>query len=155
MKPRFFLDVFGPSAIFWYDSYGGVVIPLIFLMFPKVPQSSLGILRVGVVTPPLEHPPLRTLQFFNAFQGCCRVLPSNAARDWYPLYLGWTLGLEDGGQDNNRLPYHPCMAYLHTFSWFFVVNVGKYTSHMDAMGLVGINLGLYNIQKAVNRKSQT
>ena len=32
---------------------GGVVIPLIF---PKVPQSSLGILRVPRLHPPLEHP---------------------------------------------------------------------------------------------------
>ena len=31
----------------------GVVIPLIF---PKVPQSSLGILRVPRLHPPLEHP---------------------------------------------------------------------------------------------------
>ncbi len=28
-------------------------------MFPKVPQSSLGILRVPQLPPPLEHPPLR------------------------------------------------------------------------------------------------
>ena len=34
----------------------GVVIPL---MFPKIPQSSLGILRVPQLPPPLEHPPLR------------------------------------------------------------------------------------------------
>ena len=32
----------------------GVVISLIF---PKVPQSSLGILRVPQLPPPLEHPP--------------------------------------------------------------------------------------------------
>ena len=35
---------------------GGVVIPLIF---PKVPQSSLGILRVPQLPPPLEHLPLK------------------------------------------------------------------------------------------------
>ena len=29
------------------------------LMFPKVPQSSLGIFRVPQLPPPLEHPPLR------------------------------------------------------------------------------------------------
>ena len=29
------------------------------LMFPKVPQSSLGILRVLQLPPPLEHPPLK------------------------------------------------------------------------------------------------
>ena len=29
------------------------------LMFPKVPQSSLGILRVPQLPPPLEHPPLK------------------------------------------------------------------------------------------------
>ena len=34
----------------------GVVIPLIF---PKVPQSSLGILRVPQLPPPLEPPPLK------------------------------------------------------------------------------------------------
>ena len=33
-------------------------------MFPKVPQSSLGILRVPQL-PPLEHPPLGTLQSFQ------------------------------------------------------------------------------------------
>ena len=42
--------------------FGGVLIPLIF---PKVPQSSLGILRVLQLPPPLGHPgtthPLRTL----------------------------------------------------------------------------------------------
>ena len=33
------------------------------LIFPKVPQSSLGILKVPQVPPPLEHPPpLGTLQ---------------------------------------------------------------------------------------------
>jgi len=33
-------------------------------MFPKVPQSSLGILRVPQLPPPLEHPssPLRILE---------------------------------------------------------------------------------------------
>ena len=31
-------------------------------MFPKVPQSSLGILRIPQLPPPLEHPSLRTLQ---------------------------------------------------------------------------------------------
>ena len=31
-------------------------------MFPKVPQSSLGILRVPQLPPPVEHPPLGTLQ---------------------------------------------------------------------------------------------
>ena len=36
-----------------------MVIPL---LFPKVPQSSLGILRVPQLPPPLEHPLLRTLQ---------------------------------------------------------------------------------------------
>ena len=35
---------------------GGVVIPLIF---PKVPQSSLGIVRVPQLPPSLEHPPLK------------------------------------------------------------------------------------------------
>ena len=38
---------------------GGVVIPLIF---PKIPQSSLGILRVPQLPPPLEHPSLRILE---------------------------------------------------------------------------------------------
>ena len=37
----------------------GVVIPLIF---PKVLQSFLGILRVPQLPPPFEHLPLRTLQ---------------------------------------------------------------------------------------------
>ena len=32
------------------------------LMFPKVPQSSLGILRVPQLPPPLNTPPLGTLQ---------------------------------------------------------------------------------------------
>ena len=31
-------------------------------MFPLVPQSSLGILRVPQLPPPLEHPPLRILE---------------------------------------------------------------------------------------------
>ena len=31
-------------------------------MFPKVPQSSLGVLKVFQLPPPLEHPPFRTLQ---------------------------------------------------------------------------------------------
>ena len=31
-------------------------------MLPKVPQSSLGILRVPQLPPPLEHPPLRILE---------------------------------------------------------------------------------------------
>ena len=34
------------------------------LMFLKVPQSSLGILRVPRLPPPLENPPLRTLQWY-------------------------------------------------------------------------------------------
>ena len=32
------------------------------LIFPKVPQSSLGILRVPQLPPPLNTPPLGTLQ---------------------------------------------------------------------------------------------
>ena len=35
---------------------------MIPLMLPKVPQSSLGILRIPQLPPPLEHPSLRTLQ---------------------------------------------------------------------------------------------
>ena len=34
-------------------------------MFPKVPQSSLGILRVPQLPPPLEHPPLRILEYYG------------------------------------------------------------------------------------------
>ena len=30
-------------------------------------------------------------------------------------------------------PYNPCMVYLPTFGLIFIVNVGKYTSPMDAM----------------------
>ena len=42
-------------GVWWFPSSS--------LMFPKVPQSSLGILRVPPLPPPLEHPPpLRTLQ---------------------------------------------------------------------------------------------
>ena len=26
-------------------------------------------------------------------------------------------------------PYHPCMVYLPTFGWFFLVNIGKYPIH--------------------------
>ena len=33
------------------------------------------------------------------------------------------------------IPYNPCMVYLPTFGWFFMVNVGKYTSPMDPMGI--------------------
>ena len=29
----------------------------------------------------------------------------------------------------SHFPYHPCMVYLPTFGWFFMVNVGKYTIH--------------------------
>ena len=36
--------------------FRGVVIPLIF---PKVPLSSLGILRIPQLHPPLENPPLK------------------------------------------------------------------------------------------------
>ena len=36
---------------------------MIPLIFPKVPQSFLGILRVPQSPPPLEPPPLRTLQY--------------------------------------------------------------------------------------------
>ena len=35
---------------------------MIPLIFPKVPQSSIRILRVPQLPPPLKHPPLRTLQ---------------------------------------------------------------------------------------------
>ena len=43
-------------------------------MLPKFPQSSLGILRVLQLSPPLEHPPLKTLQMFDHFclANCCQ-----------------------------------------------------------------------------------
>ena len=47
---------------------GGVVIPLIF---PKVPQSSLGILRVPQLPPPLGHPPIKNpIIIFDSDFGC-------------------------------------------------------------------------------------
>ena len=36
---------------------------MIPLIIPKVPQSSLGILRVPQLPPPLEHPRLRILEY--------------------------------------------------------------------------------------------
>ena len=44
-------------------------------MFPKVPQSSLGILSVPQL-PPLEHPPLGTLQFYQQKQSTKSNLPT-------------------------------------------------------------------------------
>jgi len=35
------------------------------------------------------------------------------------------------------IPYHPCLVYLPTFRLIFMVNVGKYTSPMDDMGMWG------------------
>ena len=38
-------------------------------MFPKVPQSSLGILRVPQLPPPLEHPPLKNpVTYYGNFE---------------------------------------------------------------------------------------
>ena len=38
-------------------------------MFPKVPQSSLGILRVPQLPPPLEHPPLKNpITYYGNFE---------------------------------------------------------------------------------------
>ena len=34
-------------------------------MFPKVPQSSLGILSVPQLPPPLEHPPLKNPRIYG------------------------------------------------------------------------------------------
>ena len=57
--------IFFQNSRIWYSYFigllrggvqGEVVIPLIF---PKVPQSSPGILRVPQLPPPLEHPPLK------------------------------------------------------------------------------------------------
>ena len=49
-------------------------------MFPKVPQSSLGILRLPQLPPPLEHPPpLRILEVWQGvkeFFGCVDPLSS-------------------------------------------------------------------------------
>ena len=40
------------------------------LIFPKVPQSSLGILRVPQLPPPLEHPPLKnSTSLFHGHEG--------------------------------------------------------------------------------------
>ena len=36
--------------------------------------------------------------------------------------------------DNNMYTYHPCMAYLPTFTWNNQPNVGKYIMTMDRMG---------------------
>ena len=35
---------------------------------------------------------------------------------------------------NFQSPFHPCMVYIPTFSWFLMVNVGKHT--MDPMGSI-------------------
>ena len=46
------------------------------------------------------------------------------------LYIYILLGL------SKIIPYNPCRVYLLTFSFFFkIVNVGNYTSPMDAMGI--------------------
>ena len=52
----------------------------------------------------------------ETLKGCCCVLPSNRARDWYPLYLGWTLGwlkMVLGG--SSQLGF-----VVNNYGWFFV-----------------------------------
>ena len=48
---------------------GGWWFPESSQMFPKLPQFFLQILMVPQLPPPLEHPPLRTLQFWEPFPG--------------------------------------------------------------------------------------
>ena len=59
----------GPAILGWFlyrvVKGGGVPRGGGSLMFPKVPQSSLGILRVPQLPPPLNTPPLGTLQFLT------------------------------------------------------------------------------------------
>ena len=78
---------------------------MILLIFPKVPQFSLGILRVRQIPPPLEHPLLKnpttncllmfivpSVYFFNNWstvnwvvKSCCSVffLLKTCALDWW------------------------------------------------------------------------
>ena len=70
----------------------GVVIPLIF---PKVPQSALGILRVPQLHPPFEHPPpLRILQLWLCIFWLVHLLEERFPKrrqwgsDWDLHYVG-------------------------------------------------------------------
>ena len=79
-------------------------------IFPKVPQSSLGILRVAHLPPPLEHPPpLRTLQFKGHIFFCLSCH-------------------EDGSQI-----LHPRKP-LPLWQW----NITNFNTHDGSMGLVCI-----------------
>ena len=46
------------------------------------------------------------------------------------------------------IPYHPCMIDLPTFSWILMVNLGRYTSPMDAMGIAKYTLRFSWLPKA-------
>ena len=77
------------------------------LMFPKVPQSSLGILRVPQLPPPLEHPTLKNPTI--KLQGCTCYKDSREGG------MSWVI-------------------YLHEWLKFNGFHVGKYTVRpMDPM----------------------